>query len=314
MSLALLHAAFAASLLLSPRHPVAPAPCLAIGRFEKLATGFCFTEGPAIDEHGNLYFTDQRDLPGRIYRLDPRGKLHLLVADAGRANGLAFNSHGELVACQMDGRIVAYSPDGASYRVLASGYRGRRFNAPNDLAIDRHDGIYFTDPFLNAPRPLPQRRSAVYYLAPDGTVSRLFNDLWAPNGIGLSPDQQTLYVTSSGHPQVMAYRILGPGKLGPGRVHARVAGDWRAPLYKGGDGMAIDDQGNLFLATHRGVQVFDPCGNLLCILCVPEEPSNVAFSRDGKTLYVTAERSVYAATLECGGSTPLWIGRPREPR
>jgi gluconolactonase len=114
------------------------------------------------------------------------------------ANGLAFNPQGELVACQMNGRIVAYSADGSTCRVVAAGYCGRRFNAPNDLVIDRHGGIYFTDPYVNAPRPFPPQRSqAVYYVSPQGEVTRLIGHLANPNGIGLSPDERTLYVVPS---------------------------------------------------------------------------------------------------------------------
>jgi gluconolactonase len=262
------------------------------GSVTRLLTGFRFTEGPVLDAEGNLYFTDQRDNGGRIYRLDKTGKLDILVADAGRANGLAINRRHELVACQGCGRIVAYSLDGASCRVLASGYRGRRFNAPNDLVIDEHDGIYFTDPVFGAPRPLPQRREAVYYLAADGAVTRLIDNLDGPNGIALSPDGSTLYVAPSFDRKVMAYPIEVPGRLGPGRVFTRVERDW-VPLYVGGDGMAVDDAGNLWIASHRGVQVFDPCGRLLRIIDLPEHPSNVAFGPDGRTVYITAKHSVY---------------------
>jgi gluconolactonase len=290
---------FAALLALSPNHLRAALCCGCpgpTGTPVKIATGFVYTEGPVVDFQDHLYFTDQRDGGGKIYRLDRAGKLDLLVACSGRANGLAINPQGELVACQMNGRIVAYSLDGKSCRVLADSYHGRRFNAPNDLVIDRGGGIYFTDPVFGAPRPLPQRKAAVYYLGPDGAVTRLIDDLANPNGIGLSPDEQTLYVVPSMQPEVMAYPILEPGKLGPDRVFARVRRDW-VPLYVGGDGMAVDGGGNLYIASHRGIQIFDPCGRLLRIVSLREHPSNVAFNLDGTTLYITARHSIYAAQM-----------------
>jgi gluconolactonase len=261
----------------------------------RLVSGFRFTEGPVVDRHGNLYFTDLRDRGGKIYRLDSTGKLDVIVSPSGRANGLAINSHDELIACQAEGRIVAYSLDGAGCRVLASGWCGRRFNAPNDLAIDEHDGIYFTDPLFGAPpRAMLRHDAAVYYLAPDGTVTRLIDDLAAPNGIGLSLDRQTLYVVQSFDRAVMAYPILAPGRLGRGRVLTRLVRGW-LPIYVGGDGMDVDAAGNLWIASHQGVQVVDPAGRLLRIVAVPEFPSNVALSPDGQTVYITAGHSVYVA-------------------
>jgi gluconolactonase len=276
-----------------PAAPVVPSPCeMSVSR---LLTGFHFTEGPTFDKHGNFYFTDQRDRGGKIYRLDAAGKLSVIVAPSGRANGLAINSRDELIACQADGRVVAYALDGTPLRVLAAGWRGKNFNAPNDLVIDEHDGIYFTDPMMGAPlRSWLRHDAAVYYIAPDGGVKRLIDNLAAPNGIGMSPDRKTLYVVPSLDREVMAYPILGPGQLGRGRVAARVARDW-FPVYVGGDGMTVDAAGNLWIASHRGVQVFDPAGRLLRIIAAPEPPANVAFGPDGTTLYITAKHSVYVA-------------------
>src|SRR5262245_25556630 len=115
--------------------------------FPPLYTGFALTEGPAADRHGNLYFTDHRDRPGKIYRIDPAGRLSLFVGDSGRAHGLKINAQGEVVACQLDGQVVAYAPDGSSCRILTASFQGRKYNAPNDLVIDRCGGVYFTDPF-----------------------------------------------------------------------------------------------------------------------------------------------------------------------
>jgi gluconolactonase len=312
-----LQIAFLTLIALIPRHLGAPACCAApgsIGTPVKIATGFVFTEGPVVDHQDHLYFTDLRDRGGKIYRRDPAGKIDLLVACSGRANGLAINPHGELVACQAIGRIVAYSLDGQSCRVLADGYHGRRFNAPNDLVIDKDGGIYFTDPLLEARRLFPpQGKAAVYYLAPDGAVTRLIEGLDNPNGIGLSPDQQTLYVVQSTDRAVMAYPIMAPGVLGRGRVFCRVRRDW-VPLYVGGDGLEVDAAGNLYIASHRGVQIFDPCGRLARILSLPEHPSNLAFSRDGATLYITAQHSIYAAPVCPAGCAPFtWVDAVSAP-
>ena len=128
--------ALIAALLILPLHTEASKyfslpPTGPTGPIQRIATGFIYTEGPVFDAHGNLYFTDQLDLPGKIYRMDPAGVVTLLVADSGMANGLKINAQNELVACQMkEGRIVAYSLDGKHCRVIATGFCGKRFNAP----------------------------------------------------------------------------------------------------------------------------------------------------------------------------------------
>ncbi|MCI0682997.1 MAG: SMP-30/gluconolactonase/LRE family protein [Gemmataceae bacterium] len=292
------------------------------GPLVKSYTGFVYTEGPAFDRDGNLYFTDQRDGRGKIYKItsgkwvrndagtnpSPNASaarvgvegIEFFVASSGRANGLAVSNEGEIVACQMDGRIVAYRPDG-SYRVVAARYHGRRFNAPNDLVLDRHGGIYFTDPRINAPLLPPQDRAAVYYVAADGCVTRLIDDLRLPNGITLSPDEKTLYVAASLERCVMAYPVLGPGKIGAGRCCARIS-PGKALLFVGGDGIKTDAAGNLYVATARGIQIFDPCGTLLHIICVPERPSNLAFGGPNRrTLIITAGGSIYSIRMSIAG-------------
>jgi gluconolactonase len=271
------------------------APAAASAQVKKLVGGFVYTEGPIDDGNGNLYFVDPKDGKGKIYRIDATGQLSLLVANSGRANGLKINRAGEIVACQQDGQIVAYRPDGTAYRVLTSSYCGRRYNAPNDLVIDKHDGIYFTDPFFGAPRPFPpQGVAAVYYRSPSGQVIRLIDDLHGPNGIALAPDGKTLYVVPSVERHVMAYPILAPGLLGKGYKFCRLA-PTTIPLFPIGDGATVDPVGNLYVATLGGVQVFDPRGQPLGIIRVPERPSNLTFGgRNRQTLFITAGHSLYA--------------------
>lgn len=273
------------------------------GQVQKVWTGFRYTEGPVADRDGNLYFTDYKDGPGKIYRLDPKNRLSVLVSDSNRANGLAINGRGEIVACQANGQVVAYSPDGSTFRVLTSSFAGRRYNAPNNSATDANDGVYFTDPYFESPRPFrPQPVSGVYYISPTGEVTRVIEDRWNPNGILLSPDEKTLYVVPSMERHVWAYPVLSPGKLGCGRKFCRLAPS-HIPLFPGGDGATLDAEGNLYVATFAGVQVFDPAGKLRGILSIPERPSNVGFGADKQKLYITAGRSLYAVKLT---TSPNW--------
>jgi gluconolactonase len=269
------------------------------GPITKLHTGFRFTEGPAADRQGNVYFTD---IPNqRIHKVDPDGKLSVFRENSNHANGLMLNAKGEIVACEGDGRVVAYSADGKSRRVLADSYDGKRFNAPNDLVIDKQGGVYFTDPFFGPRQPLPQGKTAVYYIAADGKVSRLIDDLPLPNGVILSPDEKTLYVIPSGQAEMMAYPVEAPGKIGKGRVFCTLK-QRQEGGKSGGDGLTVDEKGNLYITSGLGLQVFASDGKLLGIIALPETPANVTFGgKDLKTLYVTARTSLYTVPMEVKG-------------
>ncbi|HVX62178.1 MAG TPA: SMP-30/gluconolactonase/LRE family protein [Pirellulales bacterium] len=270
-----------------------------VGEIVKVHGGFMFTEGPAADAEGNVYFSD---IPNnRINKVNAAGKLSVFREPSNHTNGTMFNAAGELFCCEMDGRITAVSADGKTVRPLAETYQGKRFNAPNDLVIDRSGGVYFTDPHFRAPDPLPQGVTAVYYISSEGKVSRLLDDLKAPNGVILSPDEKTLYVIPSQQEEMMAYPVEGPGKLGEGRVFCRLK-QAEGKSGTGGDGLTIDSKGNLYITSGLGLQVFNPEGKLLGIIAFPEQPANVTFGgKDFKTLYVTARTSLYKAPMEAVG-------------
>jgi gluconolactonase len=270
-----------------------------VGKIVKLHTGFKFTEGPAADREGNVYFSD---IPNeRIHKVDKDGKLSIFREKSNRSNGLKVNAKGEIVACEMAGRVVAINPDGKNVRVLADKYDDKPFNAPNDLVIDKQGGVYFTDPAFGAPKPLPQGKTCVYYIAPDGKVTRLIDDLMNPNGVMLSPDEKTLYVIPTGPADMMAYAVEAPGKIGKGRVFCTLQGK-DGMKGTGGDGCTIDAKGNLYVTSQIGVQVFDPAGKFLGNIVFGEQPANVTFGGpDRKTLYVTARSSLYTAPMEAKG-------------
>jgi len=300
----LIQCAVAAALLVCPGRAIAQAqPSIAgigpAGTVTKVHGGFEFTEGPAEDSHGNVYFSD---IPtNRIYKLDRDGRLSIFLEPSGHANGLMVNSVGTLFACQMDGQVVAIDPESKKVTVVATQYQEKRFNAPNDLVLDRAGGIYFSDPRYRAPQPLPQGTEAVYYVAPDGSVARLIDNLQAPNGVILSPDEKTLYVAPSEQKEVWAYPISAPGKVGPGRVFCALK-QANEKDTNGGDGVAIDSAGNLYIATQLGLQIFAPDGKPLGILTFPEQPANVSFGPpEEKTLYVTARTSLYSLPLQIKG-------------
>ena len=271
-----------------------------LGPVEKIAGDFQFTEGPAVDDDGTLYFTD---IPNeRIHRWAQSDGLSTLLEPSGHANGLLWTAATGLIGCQMDGRVVAIDVTDGSVKVLAEAFEGVRFNAPNDLVVDSQGGIYFTDPLYLAPEPLPQGKMSVYYITPAGKVSRVVDSLPAPNGIVLSPDESVLYVIPSQDPQVRTYEVKSPGVLGEERIHCRLQLPEGVTAGQGGDGGTVDESGNLYVTTALGVQVIAPDGDRLGTIEFPEHPANVTFGgSDFRTLIVTARTSVYRVPLQVRG-------------
>ena len=253
------------------------------GKITKLHGGFRFADGPAPDGNGNVYFSD---FPAeKIYKIDDKGKLSVFIEKSNSASGLKVSPKGELFACEMAGQIVAYNLETKQRRVV----------------VDKFEGVYFTDPAFGAPKALPQEKLGVYYVSPDGRIVRVIEGLPNPNGIALSLDETTLFVVATGQKEVMAYPIDPSGKFGPGKVFCslKVA---EGKKNAGGDGVALDAKGNLYIASSLGVQVFDPQGHALGIIAVPEQPSHMAFGgNDLRTLYVTARSAIYAIPMEAAG-------------
>jgi len=270
-----------------------------VGPVRQLHSNFKFTEGPAGDSKGNVYFSD---IPAeKIYKVDSRGQLSVFIEKTNHTNGLMVNGQNELVACEMDGAIVAFNLQNKARRIIADKYDGKRFNAPNDLVLDKAGGVYFTDPSFRAPDPKPQDKLGVYYVSAKGEVTRLIDNLPNPNGVILSADEKTLYVIPSGQAEMMAYPVQALGKIGKGKVFCTL----QQPKGKqggGGDGLTLDSKGNLYITSALGLQVFSPAGKLLGIISLPEQPANVTFAGpDNKTLYVTARTSLYAIPMEVAG-------------
>lgn len=270
-----------------------------LGSVELIKDGFKFLEGPAKTPDGSLYFTD---IPAEtIFLLNGAGQIEEYLKPSGFANGLMYAGDGQLLVCQMAGRLSRIDLASKQVSVLADQFSGARLNAPNDLVIDKQGGIYFTDPRYRAPDPWPQTVEAFYYRAVDGTVTRLGAGLKAPNGIALSPDEQTLYVIPSMQSEMMAYPIESPGKIGEGRVFCQLqqVGEETAG---GGDGLAVDIKGNLYITSAAGIQVYSAAGELLGIIKVPQQPANCAFGgADNKTLYITARTGLYRCTMPIPG-------------
>ncbi|TWT52390.1 Gluconolactonase precursor [Rubripirellula amarantea] len=274
-----------------------------VGEIEVVGEGYSFTEGPAWDPKRNwLLFTD---IPNTaIHVVDKEGSVEPFTKESGHANGLLVASDGRLLACEMDGRLVAYNLTTGKRDVLADTFEGKPFNAPNDLIIDKQGGIYFTDPLFRAATPLPQTVQAVYYRAKDATVTRVSGDIAAPNGIALSPDGTKLYVAPSHQAEMLVFAVEGPGKLSAAKTFCRLTQP-EGEDNTGGDGMTVDVKGNLYFTTHLGVEIFSPSGDSIGLVRFPQQPANVTFAgKDRKTMVATARTAVYQVEMPIAGLAP----------
>ncbi len=256
----------------------------------RIADGFGFVEGPAADSDGNLYFSD---IPReRIYRWNPRSGIDTFQEETGGANGLRFTPDGQMLVCEMSSRRVTAIDSSGRVSVVAATFEGRRFNSPNDLWIDPIGGIYFTDPRYGSDENREIDGDHVYYISPDRTtIRRVVNDLVRPNGITGTLDGSRVYVADHGAGQTFSYRPSADGSLEDKRLFA----------MQGSDGMTVDELGNVYL-TGQDITVYNPNGDQIGSIAVPETPANLTFGgEDGKTLFITARTSLYALAMNVTG-------------
>ena len=276
------------------------------GKLDTLGRGFSFTEGPAVDKHGNIFFTDQPN--DKIYKWDAAtGSIATFLTGTGRSNGMAFDREGNLIACaDMHGEIWKIAPDG-SHTVMVNNYNGKLLNGPNDVWINPvTGGIYITDPLFprsywdeDDPRqqgwePTHSEQSPtgkggfVYYLAPGGhSLTRVTtddmgwdSDSW-PNGLVGTPDGKKLYVNKWGYDVntsgTWIFDINSDGTLSNMKLFS--------PM--GGDGMSMDEQGNIYISNSYGVTAFDPKGNKILNIPTDGATNNVFGGQNNKTLFIT---------------------------
>jgi len=261
----------------------------------RAASGFTFTEGPAVDAEGNVYFTDQPS--NRILKWSADEGVSVFMRDAGRANGLFVDADGSLLACaDENNQLWRISQDG-TVEVLLADFKGKRFNGPNDLWVAPDGGIYFTDPYYQRDywtRTGPElAHQAVYYLSPEGALSVADDRFTQPNGIVGSATGDRLYVADIGANRTWVYDRHPDGRLANRREFAAM----------GSDGMTIDNEGNVYL-TGDGVAVFAPSGERIADIPVEEDwTANVTFAgKDRSVLFITAMGSIYTLDMAVRGA------------
>jgi gluconolactonase len=264
-----------------------PAPSEGAGSLEKVAGGFKMAEGPAWDgEH--LYFTDVP--PSQVHKLGADGKTTVVRSNTRWGAGLAFDSKRRLIICEAMGRRVTRVENDGTEKALAQTYEGKKLNGPNDLAVDARDGIYFTDPLFMNQDKREQDKEAVYYIAPDGTLTRVADDLAKPNGIALDAKGKTLFIADTSRSKVRAYPVKEDGTLGEGRDFGSVSGP---------DGVRVDPDGRVYAAGRTGIAVWDASGKRLGTLKVPAPATSLAFGdTDRRTMYITTAPALYKVRLD----------------
>ena len=262
-----------------------------------IADGFEFTEGPAADKNGDVYFTDQPN--DRILKWNARDNI---VSDymkpSGRSNGLYFDNQGNLLTAADEKNEIWRIDVNKKVTVLLTDFDGNKFNGPNDLWVDAKGGIYFTDPYYQRTwwkHQEPQQKSKrVYYLAPKTTTPTIVADdnFDQPNGIIGTLDGKTLYVADEARKKTYSYTVGKKGKLSNKKLFANM----------GSDGMTIDHLGNVYL-TGKGVTVFNEKGEQIEYIAVPGDwTSNVTFGGPNQTiLFITSMDSVYTLEMTVHG-------------
>jgi len=266
---------------------------------ELIGTGFEFTEGPAPDAEGNVYFTDQPNNDILKWNAST-GEVTLFMDEAGRSNGTFFDDQGHLITCaDMKNQLWSIDVDTRDVEVLVYGYRGKRLNGPNDLWIHPNGGIYFTDPlykrdYWKRDPEMQQDGEHVYYLSPDRSrIMRVAENIVKPNGIIGTPDGKKLYVADIKADKTYVYDINADGTLSNRRL-----------LFElGSDGMTLDREGNVYV-TGDGVTVFDKTGEKIAHIPVDKGwTANVCFGGpDRHTLFITAMDSVFGLEMEVEGA------------
>lgn len=279
----------------APRPEPAPSVVAPGARLEKLWGEGSFTEGGARAADGSILFSD---IGNRIMRFDPKtGQVTAFRDPSGRSNGMIYDAKGRLIVAEGantgGARRVSITEVDGTVRTLADSYQGKRFNSPNDVAVDAEGRVYVSDPRYVGDEPRELDFEAVFRIDPDGTVTRLETTARKPNGLAISPDGKTLYVSDNGPERKALLALpLKDGAVGKPKV-IKDFGDGR-----GIDGMTVTADGRIVATAGSGpiagVYVYRPDGTPVGFIATPETPANLEFGGpDDRTLYIMAGVSLY---------------------
>lgn len=281
---------------------------------ERLATGCRWSEGPVYLPAGRYLLWS--DIPNnRVMRWDETdGSVSVFQSPSANANGHTLDRQGRVISCEHSGRCVSRIEHDGSRTVLASHFKGRRLNSPNDVVVKSDDSIWFTDPtygidsdYEGDAAPSEIGASQVYRIdAHTGQVDAVIENMEKPNGLAFSPDEKYLYVVDTG----VSHRPDGPRDVrryalssdarsvqGPGQLLASAS----VGLF---DGLRVDVDGNLWLGAGDGVHCLDPQGQLIGKIRVPEVVANVCFGGPRRNrLFICGTQSLYSIYVRTSGAT-----------
>lgn len=270
-------------------------------RVQKLAGDMAFLEGPAWHPDGFLVFSD---IPNNeLKKWTKEGGVTTFRKPSGNANGNTIDLQGRLVTAEHSGRRISVTAKDGTVGALVDRFDGKKFNSPNDVVVKSDGTVWFTDPPYGLPRGQQKEQEGQYVFRFDpktGKTTVLVKDFDRPNGLVFSPDEKKLYVADSGQPKhIRVFNVNSDGTVTEGRVFCKID--------KGGpDGIRCDGGGRIWSSAEDGVQIFAPDGALIGKILVPESPANLCFGgSDGKTLFITARKSLY--------SIPVLVGAAKRP-
>jgi gluconolactonase len=286
-------------------------------KIEIIAEGFEWTEGPLWVKGVGLLFSDIP--PNKIYKWTRKNGVKVYLTPSGYtgenerggekgSNGLLLDAEGNLVLCQHGDRRIARMTaplvePAPEYETIVNNIEGKRFNSPNDACYDSKGNLYFTDPAYGLEYKMddPSKEldyQGVYRLSQSGDLVLLTDQLSRPNGIGLSPDEKTLYVANSDPDRAiwMAYGLNNSGNI----TEAQILRDVTSLVSEEPglpDGLKVDANGNIFATGPGGVWILDPKGKVLGKIKTGQATSNCAIGEDGRALYITADMYVMRVDL-----------------
>jgi gluconolactonase len=278
---------------------------------EQLGTGFTFTEGPIWNPAGYLLFSD---MPGDTRRRwDPDAGVTEVASPSNKGNGMTIDNDGRLVVCEhVTSSVVRMDPDGkgGGREVLATHYEGKELNSPNDVVVKSDGAIYFTDPTYGRMPGFGIERDqdldfqGVYRIPPGGGDTELLvGDFSQPNGLCFSTDESLLYINDTDRAHIRVFDVQADGTIANGRVLAENIGSGKLEVGDLVDGMKLDEKGNVWVTGPGGVCVFDPDGEQIGTVEVPENVGNLNWGGpDWNWLFIPATTSVYRITCKVSGN------------
>jgi gluconolactonase len=270
-------------------------------RVQKLAGDMGFLEGPTWHPDGFLIFSDIPNNELKKWTKD--GGVTSFRKPSQNANGNTIDLQGRLVTAEHSGRRISVTTKDGGVNAVVDKCDGKKFNSPNDVVVKSDGTVWFTDPPYGLPRDQQKEQEGHYVFRFDpraGKTTVLIKDFDRPNGLVFSPDEKKLYVADSGQPRhIRVFDVNSDGTVSAGKVFCKID--------KGGpDGIRCDAEGRVWSSAGDGVQIFAPDGSLIGKVLVPESPANLCFGgSDGKTLFITARKSLY--------SIPVLVGAAKRP-